>query len=362
MKFTSSLVASLVVLAASSEISGAQSRVHHLWKLENELISRKEFVLDNARLQPLKEKHLFELEVSTLASIEEGDSVELELPIVSGDNLELSNCKVHKGNRAIPAGLLEKFPDMVLLSGVCDGLEEFSFIGNAKEPGSLAGRITLPSMRQYYVDVANTGRDMYMIYDVDVALNQGVPMKITPGVDFVDTEQTRQLENNLSMRSNLRAQKKKQIEMSAYKFRIAMVANSAYSEFHGNTLSSVFEAMAVMMDRVNGLYFHELGVFFEFIERTDELICLEGGDDAACSDLSNDNGLFFEVQAFLEAKGVPYESFDIGHGLSTGSGGRGNIGSVCSPTVKTQGTTGKFQFLFCARAYVLVYRIGGASE
>ena len=118
-------------------------------------------------------------------------------------------------------------------------------------------------------------------------------------------------------------------------FVIALVANGEYSQYHGNTKADVLAEFVTLLNRVNGVYKREMGYFYQLHPQTDDLICLH-----PCSALSNDDAVLDEVNGYIGTKGVTLSSFDVGHVVTTGSGGLACLGVVCNPSYKTCGTTG----------------------
>ncbi|GAB5365516.1 hypothetical protein AAMO2058_001065000 [Amorphochlora amoebiformis] len=117
-------------------------------------------------------------------------------------------------------------------------------------------------------------------------------------------------------------------------YRIALVANGEYSNFHGNTIASVSSALVTAMNRVNGIYKREVGVIMTLIANNNQLICLN-----LCASLTNGGNYLNEIGPFIDSRGILSSEYDIGHGFSTGAGGVAGLGVVCT-NIKYLGVTG----------------------
>ena len=61
--------------------------------------------------------------------------------------------------------------------------------------------------------------------------------------------------------------------------------------------------------------------------------------DPFCEELFNSNTILGQANEFLAAKGIPLSDYDIGHSLTTGSGGLASYRSLCT-RFKAQGRSG----------------------
>lgn len=119
-----------------------------------------------------------------------------------------------------------------------------------------------------------------------------------------------------------------------FTFTLALIANGEYSKYHGNRKSSVMAAFVRLVNRINGIYSRELGVFFQLHKDTDDLIC-----EHPCKELSNSGNILYEAKGFVQKRGISLDSIDLGHSLTTGSGGMAWLKSLCG-SWKVGGTTG----------------------
>lgn len=127
-----------------------------------------------------------------------------------------------------------------------------------------------------------------------------------------------------------------------YVFRLALVTNAQYSSYHGNTKASVLTAVTALLARANGIFSRELGVQFQLLGAADDLFCLAG--DSSCAYLPNTADILVENPDFIADRGFSLSDFDLGHSLTTGSGGLATYPSLClgglNAFQKAQGTTG----------------------
>ena len=120
-----------------------------------------------------------------------------------------------------------------------------------------------------------------------------------------------------------------QTSSEAFTYRLAMITTRQYSLEYGNTRAAVLQGIVTGMARVNGIFLRELGVMFELIGSSDELICLDG--EADCTNLDNDKPSTYinQVGDFIQLRGVSVSDYDLGHGLATNGGGLAGLGVLC---------------------------------
>lgn len=129
-----------------------------------------------------------------------------------------------------------------------------------------------------------------------------------------------------------------------YTFRLALAATGEYSNYFLNgsettdvqRRAKVLAAMVTSVNRVNGIYEKEISVHLTLINRTDELIYLDGTSDPYTN--NNGNTMLTENQATIDAI-IGTSNYDIGHVFSTGGGGIAVVGGPCGPN-KAKGVTG----------------------
>ena len=128
-------------------------------------------------------------------------------------------------------------------------------------------------------------------------------------------------------------------------YRLAMACTVEYAAFHisaaglnSGTLpqkkAAVLSAMVVSMERINGIYERDLSLEMQLIANNDDLIFIESDE------FNNTNAqiLINQSQTVIDAT-VGFDSYDIGHTVSTGGGGLAQKPSVCTAS-KARGITG----------------------
>eukprot|EP00514_Thraustochytrium_sp_LLF1b_P011587 CAMPEP_0184550760 /NCGR_PEP_ID=MMETSP0199_2-20130426/21969_1 /TAXON_ID=1112570 /ORGANISM="Thraustochytrium sp., Strain LLF1b" /LENGTH=802 /DNA_ID=CAMNT_0026945733 /DNA_START=46 /DNA_END=2451 /DNA_ORIENTATION=+ len=253
----------------------------------------------------------------------ESPALEFELP-----DRSLSCTLTNSG--VMHPDLAAKFPNLKSLSGSCLDGTDVSLNMDTDTEGSLQATFYTPD-GMMYADIIENG--VYMVYSHKEAKAKGV----APEGEFkceVDAEVSRRLEKKLR---GVVEPRKAQTTVQGYKFRIALLANRQYGAFHGGTESSIMLALVNTMTRVNGVYIRELGVFFELIADNDKLICVTG--DSSCSSWPNDSSLINQNEGLMSARGVTSSMYDIGHSVSTASGGVAGYPAFCTGS-KARGTTG----------------------
>ncbi|WNJ15939.1 reprolysin-like metallopeptidase [Pontibacter sp. G13] len=123
-----------------------------------------------------------------------------------------------------------------------------------------------------------------------------------------------------------------------YTYRLAMAADSAYTAFHGGTKSDALAAMAVVVNRVNGVFEREFSIHLELIPNNDQLI-FTGADGYTNGDIF---AMWAQNQSVLNSI-IGSGNYDIGHVLGKLNGfgvvGLASLGSVCG-SFKARGASG----------------------
>ncbi len=115
-------------------------------------------------------------------------------------------------------------------------------------------------------------------------------------------------------------------------YRLAMGSSVNYTNFHGGTVNGALEAMGVTMTRVSGVYERDLSITFVLVANNNLLISTNGN-------VIFDNGGSFGAATGIINGIIGSGAYDIGHVVTTGSGGVAGLGVVCT-TAKARGTTG----------------------
>ncbi len=117
------------------------------------------------------------------------------------------------------------------------------------------------------------------------------------------------------------------------KYRMAMAANGEFTVFHGGTVELGLAAVVTTMNRITGIYENEVAVTFELVANNDIIIYTNPATDPYTTNEINEN------QTNLDNV-IGTANYDIGHVVTTASGGLAGLGVVCSSSSKARGTTG----------------------
>jgi hypothetical protein len=265
------------------------------------------------------------------------------------------NCLMGRSEVLAP-GLAAKYPNVVALSGSCGAEGSASLVMDTAREGSFSATVHSASQGVHFVDSVGTSAASYRMYSYREAQSMSATFSASEQWRCGTTSSTRRLGEEgeedhahgdelpssslgSSLRS-LRAERQAQAAPQVYKFRLALIANKEYSQFHGNTKSAVLTEMAALMSRVNGIYLRELSSFFTLIDGVDKLICLSG--DSSCASWPNDSSLINANANIISGAGITTAQYDIGHSVSTGAGGVAGYPSFCTGS-KARGTTGTRQ-------------------
>jgi hypothetical protein len=128
-------------------------------------------------------------------------------------------------------------------------------------------------------------------------------------------------------------------------YRLACATSLRYSQYHGGTdpdIAKVLAALVTMNNRVSGIYETELGIRMVLVNSTAAIIATQTNP----TPYSDTPGDIATNPAYLDEKIGP-GNYDIGHIVTTGSGGVAGLGVVCrgfsvfsGGSAKARGTTG----------------------
>ncbi|RDI10327.1 reprolysin-like metallopeptidase [Flavobacterium sp. AG291] len=129
-------------------------------------------------------------------------------------------------------------------------------------------------------------------------------------------------------------------------YRLAMACTIEYAAFHiqaaaltGGTIAqqteAVLAAMVVTVTRVNSVYEKDFAVTLQLIDDNDQLIFITSDN---FDNNNTNNALLNQSQGVIDGA-VGFDSYDIGHVVSTGGGGVAQLWSPCSNS-KARGITG----------------------
>lgn len=131
-------------------------------------------------------------------------------------------------------------------------------------------------------------------------------------------------------------------------YRLAMACTIEYAAFHidaaglsGGTTAekteAVLAAMNVTVTRVNSVYERDFSISLQLIDNNDQLIFIDSDN---FDNENTDNALLDQSQDAIDNI-VGFDSYDIGHVVSTGGGGVAQLYSPCSDS-KARGITGLY--------------------
>lgn len=124
-------------------------------------------------------------------------------------------------------------------------------------------------------------------------------------------------------------------------YRLAVACTGEYAIAVGGatvTNAQALSAIVTTINRVNGIYESELDIRLILVNNNNKIIFTDSTKDPF---EGNDNGttLLSESQTAID-KIIGEANYDIGHTLSTGSGGLAEVGVVCVNGSKASGVTG----------------------
>ncbi len=119
-------------------------------------------------------------------------------------------------------------------------------------------------------------------------------------------------------------------------YRAAIAATGEYTEFHGGTVADAMGGITTTLNRVTGIYEREISVRLELIPNNDLIVYTNGATDPYSN--GDPIAMLGENQSNLDSV-IGDANYDIGHVLSTGSGGAAYLGVVCETDWKAQGVT-----------------------
>ena len=124
-------------------------------------------------------------------------------------------------------------------------------------------------------------------------------------------------------------------------YRLAVACTGEYAVAVGGASVTVAQALAAIVttiNRVNGIYENELDIRLILVNNNNKIIFTDSTKDPFTGN-NNANILINESQTVID-KGIGQNNYDVGHTVSTESGGLAEVGVVCRNGSKASGITG----------------------
>lgn len=224
-----------------------------------------------------------------------------------------------------------KYPEIQSFYGVST-TNPLNKIYISTSPEGFTGVIT--GTKTVYIDpVSKSDNSSYMIYDrKDCSKSQDDGFVCNAVMDD---------DHHIDEKTKLGAKTTSTTDGNLRTYRLALACSSAYSLYHGNTITKVLAAMNTTITRVNSIFRRDLSVVFQLVATNDKLIYINGSNkDAAADPYDNFSGNQMLNANTANITGlIGVGAYDIGHVFSTGGGGVAGTGP-CGATTKGRGVTG----------------------
>ena len=247
----------------------------------------------------------------------------------------------------MPRALQDKFPALTEATGSCTAGVRASLIllDEEKEDVKLSGTFYLPDRKTLYLDAIKTSDSHEYALSDKIYDNNENPTK----EDLEDIVLNTEVDFNPSFSCGLEPSTTQLVQ-----FSIAIAANVPFSNrniFPSTTRprETVLFAIVSLLARINGIFRNELGVAFQLIENSENIICAAEDTESnelpvGCNDLPNSSGDtiddFGVVGNFMSGNGVDISEYNLGHLLGTASGGvAAKLGMLCD-TNRAEAFTG----------------------
>lgn len=123
------------------------------------------------------------------------------------------------------------------------------------------------------------------------------------------------------------------------RYRLAASTTAEYSQFHGNTVESVADALASLVVRVNEIMRREYSIEYVLIGNTDTLFFFDRNNDGYTN--GNTQALINEGAGIINSR-IFVNDYDIGHVFCTNAGGLAQVSSICTRQGKARGVSCSF--------------------
>ncbi len=138
-----------------------------------------------------------------------------------------------------------------------------------------------------------------------------------------------------------RPQEAQCIGQTLRRYRLAVACTGEYSRAVGGstvTTAQALSSIVTTINRVNGIYESELDIRLVLVNNNNKIVFTDSAKDPFKGN-NDGNILLDESQSNIDAI-IGANNYDIGHTLSTGSGGLAKVGVVCQNGEKASGVTG----------------------
>ncbi len=228
-------------------------------------------------------------------------------------------------SRVMHPDLAAKYPEIRTYAGY-DPAFPARWVHMDLGPKGFHAMITCPGQDAILVDPLDrkTGKGPYLAY----AKSDVQPSDKTPFTCLTETSEAQ---------SDTPGAKGSVVDESLRTYRLALACTGEYATFHGGTKPDALAAMVVTINRINGLYEREFGVWLELIADNDKIIYL----DAANDPFNNNNlsQILGQNQSNTDDV-IGSANYDIGHVFGTAGGGLATLNSPCNNNNKARAGTG----------------------
>ncbi len=124
-------------------------------------------------------------------------------------------------------------------------------------------------------------------------------------------------------------------------YRLAVACTGEYAIAVGGaavTTAQALSAIVTTINRVNGIYESELDIRLVLVNNNNKIVFTDSAKDPFKGN-DNANTLLTESQTVID-KTIGQNNYDVGHTVSTASGGLAEVGVVCINGAKASGVTG----------------------
>jgi len=125
------------------------------------------------------------------------------------------------------------------------------------------------------------------------------------------------------------------------RYRLAMACTGEYARSVGGstvTTAQALSAIVTTVNRVNGIYESELDIRLVLINNNNKIVFTDSSKDPF--EGNNDGNILLDESQSNIDKIIGENNYDVGHTVSTGSGGLAKVGVVCENGSKASGVTG----------------------